>query len=128
MLAYLLYSTALTALIYPIVVHAIWSDTGFLSATNENPLFGVGVVDFAGCLVVHTTGGLTAWIAAGILGPRKGRFYYDADGRRMANEFPGHSVALKVCIVYVVCPIVLLINESKLIAFQCGMCYRFLVS
>lgn len=96
MLAYLLYSTALTAFIYPVVVHAIWSDTGFLSASNANPLFGVGVVDFAGCLVVHTTGGLTAWIAAGILGPRKGRFYYDADGKRVANDFPGHSVALKV--------------------------------
>lgn len=96
MLAYLLYSTALTAFIYPVIVHAIWSNTGFLSSWNAEPLLGVGVVDFAGCLVVHTTGGLTALIAAKVLGPRKGRFYFDGDGRRQANEFPGHSVALKV--------------------------------
>ena len=39
---------------------------------------------------------MTAWIAASILGPRKGRFYYDEEGKRHANDFPGHSVALKV--------------------------------
>jgi len=96
MLAYLLYSTALTAFIYPIIVHAIWNKMGFLSSYSANPLLGVGVVDFAGCLVVHTTGGLTALIAAFVLGPRKGRFYYDGDRKRCANTFPGHSVALKV--------------------------------
>jgi len=96
MLAYLLYSTALTAFIYPVIAHAIWNNTGFLSSYQSEPLLGVGVVDFAGCLVVHTTGGLTALIAASVLGPRKGRFYYDGDGKRCANDFPGHSVALKV--------------------------------
>ncbi|KAL7534457.1 hypothetical protein ACHAXR_005893 [Thalassiosira sp. AJA248-18] len=96
MLAYLLYSTALTAFVYPVVAHAVWNSTGFLSTFTAEPLLGVGVVDFAGCLVVHTTGGLTAFIAAAVLGPRNGRFYYDADGKRCANNFPGHSVALKV--------------------------------
>lgn len=96
MLAYLLYSTALTGFIYPVVVHSLWTNTGFLSSYNANPLLGVGVLDFAGCLVVHTTGGVTALIAAYILGPRKGRFYYDSEGKRQANDIPGHSIALKV--------------------------------
>lgn len=96
MLAYLLYSTMLTAFVYPVIVHAIWNTSGFLSSFRPDPLLDVGVVDFAGCLVVHMTGGLTAWIAAFVLGPRKGRFYLDEEGKRMANDFPGHSVALKV--------------------------------
>jgi len=96
MMAYLLYSTALTAFIYPVIVHAIWNKNGFLSSFNTNPLFGIGVIDFAGSICVHITGGLTALIAAFVLGPRKGRFYIDNAGKRKANEFPGHSVALKV--------------------------------
>jgi Amt family ammonium transporter len=95
MLAYLLYSTAITAFVYPVVSHSIWSGAGFLSSYNVHPLLGSGVVDFAGCLVVHITGGLTALIAAKILGPRKGRFEV-VDGKRTAHDFPGHSAAYKV--------------------------------
>lgn len=62
MLAYLLYSTALTAFVYPIVVHSIWTQDGFLSSFTSNPLLGIGVIDFAGSLVVHVTGGQTALI------------------------------------------------------------------
>jgi len=98
MMAYLAYSTALTAFVYPVVVHSIWNNTGFLSSFRADPLLGVGVVDFAGCLVVHTTGGLTALIAAYVLGPRKGRFYVGVDGKRAAKDFHGHSVALKVSV------------------------------
>ena len=47
--------------------------------------------------VVHTVGGVTALIAAIILGPRKGRFY-DDDGNPLEEpvSFPPHSVALQV--------------------------------
>lgn len=62
MLAYLLYSTALTAFVYPIVCHSIWSPTGFLSSFSANPFLGIGVIDYAGSLVVHVTGGQTALI------------------------------------------------------------------
>jgi Amt family ammonium transporter len=95
MLAYLLYSTAITAFVYPVVSHSIWNGAGFLSSCNVNPFLGSGVVDFAGCLVVHLTGGLTALIAARILGPRKGRFDV-VDGKRIAHDFPGHSALCKV--------------------------------
>lgn len=97
MIAYVLYSLFLTGVVYPIVVYAIWASSGFLTAFNEDPLFGVGMVDFAGSGVVHMTGGYTALVAAVILGPRKGRFY-DADGNALDEPvtFAPHSVALQV--------------------------------
>ena len=100
MLSYLMYSTAMTAFVYPVVAHSIWNSNGFLSSYNVTPFLGVGAVDFSGALVVHVTGGVTALIAAKILGPRKGRFYFvtssDGKEKRVANNFPGHSIALKV--------------------------------
>jgi Amt family ammonium transporter len=97
MTAYLMYSLFLTGFVYPVSARAIWSSYGFLSATQPNPIGGVGVIDFAGSGVVHATGGMTALIAAKILGARKGRFY-DAKGAPLAvpKDFPGHSVALQL--------------------------------
>jgi len=97
MVAYLCYSLFLTALVYPVVVHAIWNGDGFLSAFADEPMRGVGMIDFAGSGVVHMTGGATALIAAIILGPRIGRFY-DEDGNVLdtPKDFPPHSVSLQV--------------------------------
>jgi Amt family ammonium transporter len=95
--AYLCYSFFLTGFVYPVIVHSIWSTSGFISAFNDDKLFGCGMHDFAGSGVVHLTGGITAIIAAIILGPRIGRFY-DRDGIAIANPkaFAPHSVALQV--------------------------------
>lgn len=95
--AYLCYSLMLTGFVYPVVVYSIWSSSGFLTAFNNDPAFGCGMHDFAGSGVVHMTGGITALIAAKILGPRIGRFY-DADGNELPepHSFPPHSVALQV--------------------------------
>jgi Amt family ammonium transporter len=97
MSAYLCYSLFLTGFVYPVVVRSVWSSNGFLSAFSEDPFQGVGTVDFAGSGVVHMTGGLTALIAAIVLGPRKGRFY-DEDGNPLETpaSFPAHSVALQI--------------------------------
>lgn len=97
MIAYILYSLFLTGFVYPVVVYAIWASSGFLTAFNDDPLFGVGMVDFAGSGVVHMTGGYTALVAAYVLGPRKGRFY-DNDGNMLDEPatFAPHSVALQV--------------------------------
>jgi Amt family ammonium transporter len=96
MTAYLAYSIMLSAFVYPVVVHAIWSPTGFLNPSNLNPLFGSGMIDFAGGAVVHITGGTTALIAAIVLGPRTMRFY-DVTGRLLdePTDMPGHSLSLQ---------------------------------
>ena len=97
MAAYLLYSIALAGFIYPVVAHSVWSKSGFLSRTNDDPFMDMGVLDFAGGGVVHLNGGLTALYATLVLGPRRGRFY-DAQGDPLETPvpFPGHSVALQL--------------------------------
>ena len=71
--AYLCYSIMLTGFVYPVVVYSIWSSSGFITAFNDNPAFGCGMHDFAGSGVVHMTGGMTALVAAKVLGPRIGK-------------------------------------------------------
>jgi Amt family ammonium transporter len=97
MAAYLCYSVLLSGWVYPIVVHAVWNPNGFLSAHSIDPLWGTGMVDFAGSGVVHVTGGTTALFATMILGPRRGRFH-DEIGRKLEKprDFPGYSIALQV--------------------------------
>lgn len=104
MAAYLCYSFMLTGWVYPVIAHSIWSPQGFLSAYALEPLWGVGLVDFAGSGVVHTTGGITALFATIILGPRRGRFH-DEEGRRLdvPRDIPGHSMALQVRGFLVLC-------------------------
>ncbi|KAH8071388.1 ammonium transmembrane transporter [Aureococcus anophagefferens] len=91
--AYAGYSAVLTGFVYPVVVHWIWSSDGFLTAftpEGKTPWLKVGVVDFAGCGVVHMVGGAAAGIGAAILGPRIGRF--GPNGR----PINGHSMPLVV--------------------------------
>jgi Amt family ammonium transporter len=73
-----------------------------MSAFAPDPLWGTGVIDFAGTGVVHLTGGVTALVAAKILGPRRGRFH-DDDGKPLdvPREFPGHSIALQMLGVFI---------------------------
>jgi len=94
MVAYLCYSLMLTGFVYPVVVRSIWSSYGFLSAFSDS---SINMIDFAGSGVVHMTGGLTALIAAIVLGPRKGRFY-DADGNPLMEPatWPAHSTAMQM--------------------------------
>jgi len=94
---YLIYSFVLTSFVYPVIVHCGWSGSGYLSAFVADPLYGTGVIDFAGSGIVHMCGGVTALIAIWILGPRKGRFY-DEEGNPLPEpvSFPPNNVALQV--------------------------------
>lgn len=91
--AYLGYSFFLTAFVYPVVVHWVWDENGWLTAFKDNDkLFDCGMYDFAGSGVVHMTGGVAGLMGAMIVGPRTGRF--GPDGRVVA--MPGHNASLVV--------------------------------
>ena len=92
--AYLAYTTALTAFIYPVVVHWAWSSEGWLSAwvdEKKQPFLKAnGFMDFAGSGVVHMTGGAAALMGSIFLGPRTGRFTPTGS----VVDMPGHSTVL----------------------------------
>jgi Amt family ammonium transporter len=58
--SYLIYSSFLTGIVYPIVSHWLWARDGWLSASKSvgpgGLLFGTGAIDFAGSGVVHMVG------------------------------------------------------------------------
>lgn len=57
------------------IVHWAWSEDGIFSPLNDHPLFGCGVLDFAGSGVVHMTGGLSALFAIAIMGKRHSAYF-----------------------------------------------------
>ncbi|KAL6724628.1 hypothetical protein Aduo_019499 [Ancylostoma duodenale] len=63
--AYIIISFVMT-LIHSIPAHWVWSDNGIL--------FKIGVIDSAGCSVVHLVGGISGMIATIYLRPRQKRF------------------------------------------------------
>ena len=89
MSAYLVFSLFMTAVIYPVVVHAFWSGEGLIAdLAVGDARFG----DFAGSTIVHSTGGWAAMMGAIFLGPRLGK--YDRNGK--PRPMPGHSAAFMV--------------------------------
>lgn len=88
--AYLMYSAAITLIIYPISGHWAWGG-GWLSTLS------IPFHDFAGSSVVHMVGGMIALIGAAVLGPRIGK--YDKNGK--AKAIPGHSITLATLGVFV---------------------------
>jgi Amt family ammonium transporter len=81
--SYLIYTVFITAFVYPVVAHWVWSSSGWLSAWRvscgtENPLPTFtntnGLLDFAGSGVVHMVGGAAGLAGSIIAGPRLGRF------------------------------------------------------
>ncbi|MGA0275356.1 MAG: ammonium transporter, partial [Dehalococcoidia bacterium] len=63
--AYLIYSVAVTAFIYPIFGSWVWGG-GWLNDVGD------GFIDFAGSTVVHSVGGWAALAGAIVVGPRLG--------------------------------------------------------
>ncbi len=90
---YLLFSAAMTAFIYPMVVHSFWGGGILNDIGVGDALFS----DFAGSTLVHSAGGWAALMGAIFLGPRIGK--YDEDGRPRA--IPGHNIAFAVIGVFI---------------------------
>ena len=86
--SYLIYSVFITGIIYPIVGHWIWGG-GWLSS--------LGMSDFAGSTVVHSTGGWLALTGAVVLGPRLGK--YDSEGK--PRPIAGHNLPLAALGVFI---------------------------
>ena len=86
---YMIFSIAVSVLIYPIEGHWAWGG-GWLSA--------MGFHDFAGSAVVHSCGGAIALAGAMILGPRIGK-YSRTTGKSLA--IPGHNLTLGALGVFV---------------------------
>jgi len=81
---YLLIAIVGAMLVYPLIGHWVWNESGWLAT--------LGFVDFAGSTVVHSLGGTIALACVIILGPRTGRFKTDGTIR----EFNGSNVPLSL--------------------------------
>lgn len=80
--AYLIFTIAVTAITYPVVVHWVWSDGGWLA--------NMGFVDFAGSTVVHSVGAWSALVGAWLVGARLGKYGKNGEVRAL----PGHNISM----------------------------------
>lgn len=78
--AYVVFVFIATLIIYPLIGHWIWGG-GFL--------FELGFKDFAGGTAVHAVGGVCAFVAASLVGARKGKYKHGK-----VNAIPGHNIPL----------------------------------
>jgi Amt family ammonium transporter len=88
--AYLIFTIAITAIIYPISGHWVWGG-GWLSSMST-PFH-----DFAGSTVVHSVGAWVGLAGAVVIGPRIGK--YTKDGK--ARAIPGQNLALGALGVFI---------------------------
>ena len=96
--AYLVYSIAITVIVYPIFGSWCWNglvgaegSAGWLESL-ETPF-----LDFAGSTVVHSIGGWCALAGAIVIGARRGK--YSKDGKPL--PMPGHNIPLAALGVFI---------------------------
>ena len=87
--AYCVYSAIISLVVYPIEAGWVWNGQGWLAQ--------LGCIDFAGSIVIHMVGGISALVGAIILGPRIGK--YGKNGK--VNAIPGHSITLGALGVFI---------------------------
>ncbi|MFP4227905.1 MAG: ammonium transporter [Salinivenus sp.] len=90
---YLVFSIAITAVIYP--VFGAWAWGGLFNGGGW--LESLGFIDFAGSTVVHSVGGWAALAGALVVGPRVGKYADDGTPRTI----PGHSLPLAALGVFI---------------------------
>ncbi|WP_300726814.1 ammonium transporter [uncultured Bacteroides sp.] len=97
---YLVYTVAISVLIYPISGHWTWGGGWLCNGDPDSFMmrtFGYAFHDFAGSTVVHSVGGWIALVGAAILGPRVGK--YGKDGKSRA--IPGHNLTIAALGVFI---------------------------
>ncbi len=90
--AYITFSIAITAFIYPIFGSWAWGSLFNGSGWLES----LGFIDFAGSTVVHSVGGWAALAAVIVIGPRVGKY---VDGK--PQDIKGHSLPLAALGVFI---------------------------
>jgi Amt family ammonium transporter len=88
--AYMMVTLISLAVIYPVVGHWVWG--GSFEGQASGWLAKMGFIDFAGCTVVHSTGGWISLAVLLILGARIGR--YNTDGS--VNRITGSGLHISV--------------------------------
>jgi Amt family ammonium transporter len=93
--SYLIYSIAITVIVYPIFGSWCWN--GLVGAGEQTGwLETMGFLDFAGSTVVHSIGGWCALAGAIVIGARRGKY---KDGKPM--PIPGHNIPLAALGVFI---------------------------
>ena len=90
--SYLIYTIAITVVVYP--VFGSWAWGSLLDGNGW--LEGRGFLDFAGSTVVHSIGGWAALAGAIALGPRIGKY----NGKKI-TPIPGHNIPLAALGVFI---------------------------
>lgn len=85
--AYIIFTIAITVVIYPISGHWLWGG-GWLDS--------IGFQDFAGSTLVHSVGAWVGLAGAATLGPRIGKYV-----KGKATAIPGHNMALGALGVFI---------------------------
>ena len=97
---YVIYSIFISLIIYPVEGHWTWGG-GWLCNGEEGSFmmntFGAAFHDFAGSAIVHSVGGVLAFVGAIALGPRLGK--YGKDGKSRA--IPGHNLLIAALGVFI---------------------------
>lgn len=93
--SYLIYSIAITVIVYPIFGSWCWN--GLVGAGDQNGwLETMGFLDFAGSTVVHSIGGWCALAGAIVIGARRGKY---KDGKPVPIQ--GHNIPLAALGVFI---------------------------
>lgn len=90
-ICYFAYCSLITGIVYPIVVHWVWSPEGWLNQ--------LGYKDFSGAGPVHVLGGVSSFFGALIIGPRIGRFTEPRDESLLhSNSVPLIGIGMLILV------------------------------
>ncbi len=96
--SYLIYTVAITVIVYPIAGSWSWGNLYHGSDVHAGGWLGnMGFIDFAGSTVVHSVGGWAALAGAIVIGARKGKFNKDGS----VTPIMGHSMPLAALGVFI---------------------------